>query len=118
MPGGGGRSRRSACGTQSDQECSDTLLYPLSAWAFYRRFPRTMGAFPRNEEAFRGRLGGVTRAFSRNEGIELTFRDCLVRMVVAIFETHCIEHIRNALSRTKEYLTVINIAKSIFSLFE
>ena len=37
----------------------------------------------------RGRFVGVSWAFSRNEGVEFTFREFLVRMGVITFETHC-----------------------------
>ena len=52
-------------------------------------FPRTKGAFPRNEESFRRRLVRVVWAFLRNEGCSVIFREIQIRMGVIIFEMHC-----------------------------
>ena len=76
--------------THSDQEFSESEIYPLSAWAFRRRF--------------QGPRGGSSLTFTRNEGI-YTCRDFLVRMgFIMYLRTQCT---LNDVKRITTYFIVI-----------
>ena len=69
--------------THSDQEFSESEVYPLIA----RKRPHNAHEMPTKRLLITWK---PLRSPPRNEGVEIiTFREFLIRMGVIIFETHC-----------------------------